>query len=608
LHAGLLLAIPLILLGDSLRLKRVAELPYGALGGRLLCGDTDHDNLAEMIFAWTTPTPHRRTWAVWEYQPVNRYAVVFADTGTAPPYPPGVIDTGDFTPWDIGDIDGDSLTDVLGYPIMGFGNGFWFLLGTMESPDSHSYPTHLSWWDYLYRSQAAAQGPCYLGDDLDGDGRDEAYGVEAYSACNYAFENRGDNQNVLAWADTLGIGNELACGDFDLDGRKEFMAASASALGRVTMYECTGHDSYAVSWGDSVYIANGSDLFSGDDVDQDGKPEFFISFTWVRGTTLEFHLFLWETTGDNRYERAELATFTGHAYDWYALSKCGDVDADSIDEVVWSTGTDLYVFDAPANNQFELIWHWQNPTQCEVKDMCVNIHDLNGNGYCEVALSGIFGGTQGHPRYGTYVYELEAVRVVSPNGGQSIAPGDTCQIRWRVFTPPRCDSVSLFLKTDTTIYPGERFWRLDTIATGLSSTESTYSWVVPSRPSSIARIVAIAYGPGWQFDESDSAFRIVGIEEARPAPVRDWALSVSPNPAHGRAIVRYDVPRRSSVRVGLYDACGRLVQELASGERAPGLYEVVLGPNAGLLSGVRFIRLESAGLRLDRKLVVTGTR
>ncbi|MEO0093167.1 MAG: hypothetical protein ABIK67_02780, partial [candidate division WOR-3 bacterium] len=53
----------------------------------LICYDSNHNGLNELIFEkvlWT----YVSAWMVWEYRPINRYELVFADTG-AYPLPPG---------------------------------------------------------------------------------------------------------------------------------------------------------------------------------------------------------------------------------------------------------------------------------------------------------------------------------------------------------------------------------------------------------------------------------------------------------------------------------------------------------------------------------------
>jgi hypothetical protein len=129
---------------------------------------------------------------------------------------------------------------------------------------------------------------------------------------------------------------------------------------------------------------------------------------------------------------------------------------------------------------------------------------------------------------------------------------------------------------------------------------------VPDTTLDSARILAIAYGPGWQFDESDSPFRVVpsGISGPRTVPPCDWALSVSPNPARGAFTVCYDVPRQCRASVGVHDVDGRLVRLLSEGDFAPGEYEAKLLPGT-LPAGVYFCTLDSGVKRITRKVVLT---
>jgi hypothetical protein len=100
----------------------------------------------------------------------------------------------------------------------------------------------------------------------------------------------------------------------------------------------------------------------------------------------------------------------------------------------------------------------------------------------------------------------------------------------------------------------------------------------------------------------------VAVEEptrpgARPATPWSWFLAISPNPVMGRADIRYDVVRRTEVRLGLYDASGRLVKDLASGEAKPGRYETEIR-TAALAPGVYFVCLDTPGFRDVKKAVV----
>jgi hypothetical protein len=593
--AGVVL-LAAVTLAEPLRLKQVSGWPVGTWGGPLTCGDTDHDSLPEIIWV-----PHANwQWEIWEYRPVNRYERVFADTLN---WPPHGVDLGWFAPWAIGDFDGDSLTDLLGFMVDGDADSFRGVVGVVESPARDSYPSVLRWWHPL--AWHVANGPlCYFAGDLDNDRKADLYYWNPNGDTLVITENQANNQYRVVWDSAAPVGWTTAFGDFDLDGHQECVSGSSGSLGEVWMYENTGDDAYTLSWMDTVHVPNGVDAFSGNDLDSDGKPEFYIAFCWHPGTVADFYLYMWEMTGNNTYERTLVANRQCEVGDdFFGLGVCGDVDADGADELLWSTGSDLFIYKATGNNQFTEVWNWHNPTQCEVRTLLPNLYDMNGDGYKELVMSGVFRGTPGYARESTCVFEVEAVQVVEPNGGQTFAPGDTCEVRWRTFSPPRCDSVSLFLRTDTTIV--NRFYRLDTIAHGLSPNESTYSWVVPDTTLDSARIVAIAYGPGWQFDESDSTFAILpgGVAETRRVLPRSWSLAVSPNPARGAFSVRYDVPQQCRVSVGIYDACGRLVESLAAGAVAVGRYSVDV-PRGALPAGTYFVRLDAAAFSAVKKVVM----
>jgi len=525
----------LISFGQSLRMKRIVLLPSGAdiPSTYVICADTDKDSLNEVIFS-TMFASYITIWKIYEHRPMNRYELVYADTG-AYPFPPGIT-TGNFMPWDVGDIDQDGLTDLLGPNIDNPQNpdtNWYNVVTTQESPDYSSYPESLSWW-YRYAYNEVVSEPFYFPPDLDGDGRLEIlfwYGI---------FENISNNQNNLVYMN-LNPAWSFTFGDFDLDERREFVTAWLGSLGRVFIYENTGNDRYELARVDTVRIPNGSDVFSGNDLDSDGKPEFFVAFAVVGAT---FYLYMWEATGNNTYERTLIDQKT-ISVSWTTgrRSKCGDLDGDGIEELVWATPTYLFVYKATGNNQFQPVWQW---LQDHGNDECliVNIFDMNQNGYNEIVVGG-----SGK----TSIFEVEAVRVLRPNGSENFIGNSQEQIRWQKFYPPRCDSLSLFYSLDN----GRTY---DTIITGLPGADSSYLWTVPNVSSDSCKIKIIAYGPGWQYDESDRVFSIIpsGIEEDALS-VKNFRLEVFPNPAAGK--VRFKIwNANKELTLKIYNSAGELVK------------------------------------------------
>lgn len=101
---------------------------------------------------------------------------------------------------------------------------------------------------------------------------------------------------------------------------------------------------------------------------------------------------------------------------------------------------------------------------------------------------------------------------------------------------------------------------------------------------------------------------VVGVGDD-PASTSFELARPQPNPASGRATLRYALARSSAVRLAVYDASGRLVRDLANGRHEPGQHETTwdLRDRDGRLvgAGLYFVRLEAEGRSCGRRLVVT---
>jgi len=578
-----------------LKMKCMTAIPSGRTNVTMLSGDSDHDSLGELIFK----DGNAYRWIDLECSPTNCYDTVLADTGPPYPYPPGP-QSGSLEPSDIGDIDVDGLTDVLGYVVDGsFGPWHWDLI-TEESSTLHSYPDTISWYAAVCSVPCADYPPCYLAGDLNNDGRQRALLYNAYDGFVDIFKNEGDNNNRLVARLPRMQGLGYAFGDFDSDGIREFVTAGLSTASLTYLYKKVGNDTYALVWTDTVNIPNGADVFSGD-VDNDGVPEFFVRFAWFPTQYADLYLYMYKATGVNQYRRTLIRHFTrlvGNGLQTWSC--CGDVDGDGVDEIVWCAGSDVYVYKYLGNDQFEQVWAWHNPGGDDLSDDGVNVHDVNSDGYNEIIISGDLAGTPGYPGFATFVYELEAIRVLSPNGGQALAAGDTVIIRWRTFTPPRCDSVSLFFTTDN-----GRNYR--PIVHGLTPASDSFVWVIPDVHGDSCRVKAIAYGPGWQYDESDSCFSIwsAAVKEGHAQPVGETRLlGATPNPMGEETEIRYQLRQRNKVEIRICDVSGRTVVAPPAEVLEAGLHSFRW--NAGHVpKGVYFLSFHAGDYRDMMKLAKT---
>jgi hypothetical protein len=100
----------------------------------------------------------------------------------------------------------------------------------------------------------------------------------------------------------------------------------------------------------------------------------------------------------------------------------------------------------------------------------------------------------------------------------------------------------------------------------------------------------------------------VGIEERDEAVASGGALvtrlcAVAPNPARGRAVIRYTLAAQGPVLLQVHDLTGRVVATLAGGVKRPGRYSVTWdgGDKAG---GVYLVRLRAGEYRSTQKVVL----
>jgi len=519
------------------RIKRLLFSPIGGTASYPIVVDSDHNGYNEIIFSIY------RCWQIWEYRPINQYYLVYADTGGYPGNIPG-IETGNFEPKDVGDIDQDGLVDLVGPNVENVNDSFFPLVTTQESPDYHSYPESLSWW-YRTSNEYTFSYTYYFTPDLDNDGKNEILTYESWDSCPIVIiENISNNTNIPVWR-KVNYGSGFAFGDFDGDRLKEFVTASPGSSGRVFVFENTGDNQYQLIKVDTVRLPNGIDVFSGNDVDNDGKPEFFVGFAQVVDDKFiwDFYLYMWEAVGNNNYERMliDQTRISLNISSTGRRSKCGDIDGDGVEEIIWATPMILFCYKAIGNNQFQRVWWWRQD-HGDDEEVNINIYDLNKNGYNEIIV-------QGSGR--TSIFEVEAVQVLRPNGGEIFSGNSQEVIRWKTFYPPRCDSLSLYYSTDN-----GRTYHL--IASGIPGRETTYLWQVPNISSDSCKIRIVAYGPGWQFDESDGVFRIreTGIKEEIS---KTFHMDISRNLMKDEIRLNID-NLGDDLEIEIYNLSGRLIK------------------------------------------------
>jgi hypothetical protein len=166
-----------------------------------------------------------------------------------------------------------------------------------------------------------------------------------------------------------------SAGDHDADGKVEFVASEV--FGKIHLVENVSNNCYAETWTDSVPFVNVYYQISGD-VDNDGKPEFFIGAHMGDGSWIT----MFEADSDNHYSPKilfHLFTSSGADAPTYMTN---DVDGDGKLELVFFTGATLYVFKSNDDNNYYL-WYLKRENAGDA----LQVYDCNGDGKKDLVSS-----------------------------------------------------------------------------------------------------------------------------------------------------------------------------------------------------------------------------
>ena len=352
---------------DSAEMRLFARLGP-ATGYALVAGDADRNGRPE-LYANKKGAPGL---VVFEHRVGNRFDTL---------YVPGAFGR----LWCIGDADGDGrdelLTQFSAHP-------YYVGPALYKVRDAGRFPDSLVWADSTMIGMEQSR-LCAI-HDLDGDSLFEvsapvgSVSVVLMEFARVLFEYRGGNRYDSIATLVIEVGpdrfvspTQQICITDDLDGNGRPELCGGTLNGWLSIWESVADDLFvcvyaelaAPDWGGVVTGAA-----AGPDIDRDGRPEVFFSALTDEGWVL----MMYEAFGIGTFERVWQTTMSGG--DKWSDSRLavGDLDGDSVPELVATTGSHVLVYKCAGNDSFHLWWRH------EAEGIEVTVYDINGDGRNEL--------------------------------------------------------------------------------------------------------------------------------------------------------------------------------------------------------------------------------
>ena len=308
----------------------------GASGNPLIVSDTDEDSLIELAGVWygDYSIPFSIA-AIYEQTPEGGFEMkrLFLDDSLNLAMPFGDTAT---------DLDNDNLPEInfTAFELQGSFSG----VATLEADSLKTIPDSLNFMSDSLRGYSGSMRIV----DLDNDGLKECIGYKHPRGLFIAEYDPAFNKfKEVFLSDTTNPVYNFAIGDGDQDGKTDFICGSL--LGVVYVFENTGDNEYALVWTDTLPHSNADISAATHDIDQNGKPEFFIGNDGYYQNYAGLDLHWYESIADNTYERKRRILISGLGFFRENGLHPHDMDGDDIEDLVFGS--------AYPNQMFILKWN-----------------------------------------------------------------------------------------------------------------------------------------------------------------------------------------------------------------------------------------------------------
>lgn len=238
--------------------------------------------------------------------------------------------------------------------------------------------------------------------------------------CEYNVEiNNFDPVFELSYP--TGSAGGYAIGDFDVDDKTDFVYGGID--GKVYVIEAESEHNYSLVFESAVVGSHAYWQIFTNDIDGNGKPEFWVSSTTYYGLTDVTRYTCFEYTGDNEYAEKYRIDFVG-VFPLYAMNGFAvDVDKDGAEELVFCIGNYVFIIQykgSVENPVYEIFYMTRNNIPGGF--FGVTMYDLDYNGYEELLIHRGTTRSDGKTKEVTHIFKPDFVVPVT-NESEDIISG-----------------------------------------------------------------------------------------------------------------------------------------------------------------------------------------
>ncbi len=315
------------------------------------------------------------------------------------------------------DVDQDGESEVI-LTIAGF-YGIPFHHRFFSKPSPQSFATNLNVIFEPYTSQSQINDLTF--GDFDDDGLSDLIfapfsapnvNIFEYNPIVNNFDSvyRFDNDENPPWANS-----GFSVGDFDLDGKTDLVFGTGQ--GHVYVLENQGNNQYTNTWQGMVETYHAYVNAWSNDIDKNGKPEFWeLGDAYYNGIGTT-RITIFETDGDNSYEAVAKIDLIGVISFYAGTMQAIDVDGDGIEEIAICIDDFFLIlkFNGDKNHQtYEVYYVKQNELSLSGQNSVyygATVYDLLNEGDENIMISMdqvVEQGGSGNIRFFTQIYRPDS--------------------------------------------------------------------------------------------------------------------------------------------------------------------------------------------------------